>query len=164
MLLWDKIIHNPEDIIREYHDIWNKQIGREDKYYYEIREKFNASQKPEYLLFLLAKCVKAAVRYNANGEFNQSPDKRRLGRTPENMRTDIMNVSQLLKNKVTFLSLDYEEVIQDATQNDLIYFDPPYQGTGQNGGFRYKQDLNHDDFILSLFALNQKKYSFYIKL
>ena len=85
----------------------------------------------EYLLFLLAKCVKAAVRYNLNGEFNQSPDKRRLGRTPSNMREDIIKVSQLLKNKVTLLSLDYEEAIEGAGENDLIYFDPPYQVCAQ---------------------------------
>ena len=52
------------------------------------------AQKPEYLLFLLAKCVKAAVRYNAKGEFNQSPDKRRLGRNPAMMRDDILGVYQ----------------------------------------------------------------------
>lgn len=158
--LWDKIVHHSEEVISEYHYIWHNQIGREEEYYYEIRDKFNVSQKPEYLLFLLAKCVKAAVRYNSSGDFNQSPDKRRLGRTPANMREDIMNVSQLLRNKVTFLSLDYEEAIQDATPYDLIYFDPPYQGTGQNGGFRYKQDLNHDDFMLTLFTLNKKDIPF----
>lgn len=158
--LWDKIINHPEQIISEYHLIWNNQIGREEEYYYEAREIFNATQKPEYLLFMLAKCVKAAVRYNSNGEFNQSPDKRRLGRTPSNMCEDIARVSQLLKNKVTLLSSDYDEVIAAASVDDLIYFDPPYQGTGQNGGFRYMQDLNHDDFVLSLFQLNKKNIPF----
>ena len=158
--LWDKIINHPEQIINEYHFIWNNQIGREEEYYYEARAIFNTTQKPEYLLFMLAKCVKAAVRYNANGEFNQSPDKRRLGRTPSNMREDIVRVSQLLKNKVTLFSLDYNEVIATASVDDLIYFDPPYQGTGQNGGFRYMQDLNHDDFVLSLYQLNKKNIPF----
>jgi DNA adenine methylase len=158
--LWDKIINNPDQIIGEYHHIWNNQIGKEEAYYYEAREMFNNTQQPEYLLFMLAKCVKAAVRYNSNGEFNQSPDKRRLGRTPSNMREDIIKVSQLLKSKVTLLSLDYEEAIATVNEDDLIYFDPPYQGTGQNGGFRYMQDLNHDDFVLSLFQLNKKNIPF----
>ncbi len=160
MNLWDKIINNPEQLISEYHFIWNSQIGREEEYYYEARGIFNNTKKPEYLLFMLAKCVKAAVRYNANGAFNQSPDKRRLGRTPSNMREDILRASQLLKNKVTILSVDYEEVIASAGENDLIYFDPPYQGTGQNGGFRYMQDLKHDDFVLSLFQLNKRNIPF----
>jgi len=33
------------------------------------------------LLYLLDRCVKGAVRYNKEGWFNQSPDKRRLGRS-----------------------------------------------------------------------------------
>ena len=97
--LWNQIINKPKLIIQSYHDIWNGQLGDEENYYYKIRELFNETKEPEYLLFLLAKCVKAAVRYNANGEFNQSPDKRRLGRNPELMRNDIVRVSKLLKGK-----------------------------------------------------------------
>lgn len=158
--LWDKIINHPEEIVRQYHHIWTQQIGREEAYYYEVREGFNATQEPEYLLFLLAKCVKAAVRYNSNGNFNQSPDKRRLGRHPSNMREDIFKVSQLLKNKVSLYSMDYEQILDKAYKDDLVYLDPPYQGTGQNGGFRYMQDINHDDFILSLFKLNKRNIPF----
>jgi DNA adenine methylase len=158
--LWDKIINNPETIISEYHHIWSKQIGREEPYYYEVRESFNTTQQPEYLLFLLAKCVKAAVRYNSNGQFNQSPDKRRLGRHPSTMSEEIFKVSQILKNKVSLYALDYEQMLDKANEDDLVYLDPPYQGTGQNGGFRYMQDLNHDDFILSLFDLNKRNISF----
>jgi len=33
---------------------------------------------------------------------------------------------------------------------------PPYQGTGQNGGFNYAGTIDFDDFIISLFELNQK--------
>jgi len=76
------------------------------------------------------------------------------------MREDIIKVSQLLKNRVTLLSSDYKEAIANVNENDLIYFDPPYQGTGQNGGFRYMQDLNHDDFVLTLFQLNKKNIPF----
>ena len=42
--------------------------------------------KPDLLLYLLARCVKAAVRYNASGEFNQSPDNRRRGMPPHDAR------------------------------------------------------------------------------
>jgi hypothetical protein len=39
--------------------------------------------------------VKAAVRYNATGEFNQSPDNRRMGALPETMRAHIPGGSRL---------------------------------------------------------------------
>ncbi|MDR1169997.1 MAG: Dam family site-specific DNA-(adenine-N6)-methyltransferase [Prevotellaceae bacterium] len=124
--LWDTIINNPMYIIGQYNDIWQGQHGNEEEYYYEIRDKFNETQQPEYLLFLLAKCVKAAVRYNAQGYFNQSPDKRRLGRNPEMMRDDIIGVSQLLKGKTEVFSTDYSYILESATTDDLIYMDPPY--------------------------------------
>jgi DNA adenine methylase len=158
--LWDKIINEPQSIIRDYHHIWNGQLGNEEEYYYQIRSSFNQTKEPKYLLFLLAKCVKAAVRYNAEGNFNQSPDKRRKGRLPENMRFDILNASNLLKDKVTFYSFDYEKILDMATENDLVYMDPPYQGTAKNGGFRYMEDLNHENFVISLHKLNKRNIPF----
>jgi DNA adenine methylase len=158
--LWDKIINNPQTIIKHYHDIWHGQIGNEDEYYFGIREKFNETRNPEYLLFLLAKCVKAAVRYNSLGGFNQSHDKRRLGRNPQLMRDDILRVSHLLKNKTELYSFDYSKIFDMADLNDLIYMDPPYQGTGLNGGFNYSGKIELTNFILSLFDLNRKNIPF----
>jgi len=158
--LWEKIVNEPQTIIRDYHHIWNNQLGNEEEFYYQIRDSFNQTKEPKYLLFLLAKCVKAAVRYNAEGNFNQSPDKRRKGRLPENMRFDILNVSNLLKDKVTFHSVDYEKILDMATENDLVYMDPPYQGTAKNGGFRYMEDLNHENFVISLYKLNKRNIPF----
>jgi DNA adenine methylase len=135
--LWDNIINKPKEVIKAYYDIWHGQLGDEEQYYYQIRDKFNDTQQPEYLLFLLAKCVKAAVRYNAQGGFNQSPDKRRLGRNPQMMRDDILRVSQLLKGTTEICSSDYQNILDLATNEDLVYMDPPYQGTGMNGGFNY---------------------------
>lgn len=158
--LWEKIVNEPQTIIRDYHHIWNNQLGNEEEFYYQIRDSFNQTKEPKYLLFLLAKCVKAAVRYNAEGNFNQSPDKRRKGRLPENMRFDILNVSNLLKDKVTFHSVDYERILDMATEKDLVYMDPPYQGTAKNGGFRYMEDLNHENFVISLYKLNKRNIPF----
>jgi DNA adenine methylase len=154
--LWDAIINNPHHIVGQYNDIWHEQQGNEEGYYYEIRDRFNETRQPEYLLFLLAKCVKAAVRYNAQGNFNQSPDKRRLGRNPQMMRDDILGVSQLLKNKTDIYSVDYSYTLENATPDDLIYMDPPYQGTGQSGGFSYAGNIDFNDFIISLHELNRR--------
>jgi DNA adenine methylase len=154
--LWDTIINNPKSIIKAYHDIWHGQHGNEEEYYYEIRDKFNETKRPEFLLFLLAKCVKAAVRYNSQGGFNQSPDKRRLGRNPQMMRDDIIRVSNLLKGKTEIFSTDYSNILDMTTPDDLVYLDPPYQGTGLNGGFNYSGNIDFDSFNVSLFELNHK--------
>jgi DNA adenine methylase len=157
MKLWDAIINRPAAVIKSYHDIWHGQQGNEEAYYYEIREKFNATYNSEYLLFLLAKCVKAAVRYNTQGYFNQSPDKRRMGRNPQMMRDDILGASQLLKGKTELYAGNYSFVLDNATSDDLIYMDPPYQGTGVNGGFNYAGNIDLNDFFVSLHDLNSRK-------
>jgi len=154
--LWNKIINNPKSIIKSYSEIWNGQIGNEEEYYYQIRDKFNETKEPDYLLFILAKCVKAAVRYNSNGDFNQSPDKRRLGKAPNKMKEDILHVSNLLRGRIEIHSTDYSNVVDSATVDDLIYLDPPYQGTGLNGGFNYSGNIEFDNFISSLFDLNER--------
>ncbi len=160
MDLWNEIINFPEIMVKKYRDLWFNQIGKEEEYYYIVRDIFNQTQKPEYLLFLLAKCVKSSVRYNAEGKFNQSPDKRRMGKKPEMMREDILNVSKLLKHKTVLLSLDYFDLIENFTSHDLIYLDPPYQGTGLSGGFNYHSNINHNSFIESLDLLNMKGIPF----
>lgn len=158
--LWDNIINDPTSIIKNYHDIWYAQLGNEEDFYYQIRDKFNESRKPEYLLFLLAKCVKAAVRYNLQGSFNQSPDKRRLGRNPQMMRDDILRVSRLLNGKIEMYSTDYSNILDLATNDDLIYLDPPYQGTGLNGGFNYSGNIEFNNFLVSLFELKDRGIPF----
>jgi DNA adenine methylase len=158
--LLKEIIDNPQKIVNEYHFIWTNQLNDEERYYYEIRDRFNETKEPKYLLFLLAKCVKAAVRYNANGNFNQSPDHRRKGRHPDTMRFDILNTANLLKGKASLFSMDYEKILEMATERDLVYMDPPYQGTAKNGGFRYLEDLNHDNFLISIHNLNKRNVPF----
>ena len=144
--LWYTIINHPRSIIKAYSEIWQGQHGDEENYYYKIRDCFNQTKQPQHLLFLLAKCVKAAVRYNAQGHFNQSPDKRRLGRNPQLMQTDILRVSQLLKDKTQCYASDYQNILQVADTNTLIYMDPPYQGTGLNGGFNYAGNIENSSF------------------
>lgn len=158
--LWKTIINEPEAICSEYRSIWQGQEGREEKHYYEIRDQFNKTKDPKYLLFLLAKCVKAAVRYNAQGHFNQSPDKRRMGRSPSLMENDIFRTSNLLKGKTELYSTDYQHILDMATSDDLVYMDPPYQGTGQNGGFNYAGNIDFHNFVISLYDLNKRNVPF----
>ena len=75
-------IERPEQLIDEYRKVWNEQFayGEEHvQHFYVVRERFNdGAETPAYMLYLLARCVKGAVRYGKNGKFNQSPDKRMI--------------------------------------------------------------------------------------
>jgi len=160
MDLWQSIIESPNEIARQYSKLWHDQKGNEREFYDQVREKFNKIQRADYLLYLLARCVKAAVRYNFNGEFNQSPDNRRLGRQPAMMKQDIFASSNLFKGRIVFSSKDYTEVLAKAARHDVVYMDPPYQGTFASGGFRYFQDLEHESFLSSLYDLKERGIPF----
>ncbi|HAM00759.1 MAG TPA: DNA adenine methylase, partial [Acidimicrobiaceae bacterium] len=62
--MWDRILGDPNRVAREYTRLWNDHVGREREFYDIVRARFNRTRSPELLLYLLARCVKAAVRYN----------------------------------------------------------------------------------------------------
>ncbi len=160
--LWQAIIDSPEVLARQYETIWRAQHQDRRQYYDRIRDEFNRKARPDRLLYLLARCVKAAVRYNANGEFNQSPDNRRRGALPETMRGHIFGASHLLRGRTTCLSLDYREVVAQATQDDLIYLDPPYQGVCGERDPRYLRGVLFDEFIEVLESLNYREIKYLV--
>jgi DNA adenine methylase len=163
MQLWDVIINRPQEIADEYERLWYAQQGKAREYYDFVRDQFNKTQRPDYFLFLLTRCVKASVRYNFKGEFNQSPDNRRRGTHPDKMRANIFRASELLRGKTILKSVDYEEVLTEATPSDIVYMDPPYQGVCKRRDPRYIiQNISFDRFVNSLHALNERNISFIV--
>ena len=160
MELWRKIISSPKEIADAYERLWNEQRGREKKFYFYIRDQFNKTHRPDYLLFLLARCVKASIRYNSNGEFNQSPDNRRKGRHPQKMREAIFIASNLLKGRTIVTSKDYKEILDGVKKEDLVYMDPPYQGVCTGRDPRYYMGIDFDEFVEQLDKLNRKWIAF----
>ncbi|MBI5302305.1 MAG: DNA adenine methylase [Chloroflexi bacterium] len=160
MTLWHEIINNPQNVAEGYARLWKEQQGNERKYYDQVRDEFNRTKRPEYLLYLLARCVKASVRYNPKGEFNQSPDNRRLGREPRKMADDIFAVSNILRGRTKITSKDFKDVLQASTPSDLIYMDPPYQGVCSNGDTRYYGGVSFDEMMRELELLNCRQMSF----
>lgn len=158
--LLEQIVHQPAQMADAYETLWNAQLGNERAFYDFVRDEFNKTNRPDYLLYLLARCVKASVRYNAEGAFNQSPDNRRKGRQPVSMRQEIDAVSNLLQGRATFTSYDYKDCLDIITQSDLVYMDPPYQGTSQNKDPRYYRGIDVDEMIDFLTELNKRQVLF----
>ena len=104
--LWREIIFRPEELSGKYEELWQDQLGREREYYDFVRDEFNKNHQPDCFLYLLARCVKGAIRYNSDGQFNNSPDNRRKGATPANMRKRVMGDSLLLKGRTKVGAFD----------------------------------------------------------
>lgn len=159
-------IENPTLLLKEYSVVWNEQFTYCDghiQHYYHIREQFNnGKQTPANMLYLLARCVKGAVRYGKDGKFNQSPDKRRHGTTPRTLEQNILPISYMLNGKTTFFSLDYRDIFDMVKPGDLVYLDPPYQGVCNVKDNRYCSGVSFDSFVDSIEILNRKGVDYLI--
>ena len=160
--LWQAIIDRPEELAAQYAALWQEQLGRERDYYDLVRERFNQTHRPDCFLYLLARCVKAAIRYNSEGGFNNSPDNRRKGAHPKTMRVRIVGASQLLQSRTLVTMRDYREILTDCHSSDLIYLDPPYQGVCGNRDNRYAPKIDRDEFCAALEDLNRRGCMFLV--
>ena len=152
----------PEALAEFYGQLWNQQHPDSVSHFYRVRDEFNKTRDPRLFLYLLTRCVKGSVRYNADGLLNQSPDKRRLGTRPETMRKNILGVAHLLQGKAAFTSLDYRDVLKRVEPTELIYLDPPYQGVCGNRDARYYSGISHDEFVEALQELTARNLLFII--
>ena len=158
--LWKAIVSSPEAVSIRYSEIWQGQQNADADYFNTVRERFNTSGDYVDLLYLVARCVKNAVRFNRHGRFTQSADKRRLGTAPPKMRDAILGASALLKGKVEFHCGDFAETLSGAGARDLVYMDPPYQGTTYGRDKRYYSQLELEHLICALRDLNSKNVPF----
>lgn len=156
MDLWREIIEHPEDIASKYRELWLAQLDDPKSYYIGVRDEFNRTGKPELFLYLLARCVKGSVRYNSRGEFNQSADNRRKGMKPQTMRLHVLGASSLLQSKTEVAAVDYREILDMASPEDIVYMDPPYQGVCGNRDPRYFGGVDVTLFVDALDKLNQR--------
>lgn len=154
--LWRFIIDEPERLTEEYSKLWNEQLSDPASYFRKVRDDFNTTKAPSALLYLIARCVKNAIRFNQSGGFNQGPDNRRLGLKPSKLKREAALMSELLKDRITIIGGDFRSAIAAATPNDLIYMDPPWQGTSGKRDPRYAYLLNIDELIEELGNLNKR--------
>lgn len=162
MALWREIVERPEQLVADYARLWRDQQPYMKEFFFGVRREFNESHQPSHLLYLLARIVKGSVRYNADGAFNQSPDNRRAGMRPSVMRRQILGVHRLLAGRTSLSATDYRRVALTSTPEDLVYFDPPYQGTSQARDRRYCNGVDYDEFVGTLRTMNKLGLSYVV--
>lgn len=158
--LWGMVLNEPSKLVSEYAEIWHAQKADPAAYYLQMRTQYNNEQSPAALLYLLARCVKNAVRFNGKGEFNQGADQRRLGLRPEKLAKEVAAASAILRGRTTVESGDFRQALRAATPADLVYLDPPYQGTSGKQNPRYAFLLQVDELIDELATLNRRDVPF----
>lgn len=160
--MWRLILDEPGRLVAEYARLWHEQLDDPRGYYLSVRERFNVTREPALLLYLLSRCVKAAVRYSLKtGHFNQGADHRRLGARPGIIADRIGRVSALLRGS-TVDTCGYEDPLTGACSDDLVYLDPPYQGTSDVPDHRYLSGLRRELFVEVLQKAVDNKVSFVV--
>lgn len=159
-MLWQSIIEAPEETAQRYGEIWSGQKPGERSYFNTVRARYNAEGDPVDLLYLICRCVKNAVRFNASGHFTQSVDQRRLGMAPKRMATAIAGASALMRGRTEVRQGDWLTTTADAGSRDFLYLDPPYLGTTIGRDRRYVRQLQQADLIAGLEGLRVRGVRF----
>lgn len=151
VMMVKEAIERPDGLADDYEVLWEGQFsfpGGHVAHFIETREGFNdGDTRPEVMLYLMARCVKGSLRYSSSGRMNQSPDRRRHGTRPDTMRRNLKEVSGLLKGRCLFTSFDFMDVIEECSVDDVVYLDPPYQGTSYGNDKRYLGQVSFDDVV-----------------
>ena len=160
MQLWQAILAHPNETAARYAEVWTGQKAGDLHYFNRVRDRFNESQDPVDLLYLLCRCVKNAVRFNAKGRFTQSVDKRRLGMRPDKMRAAVEGASRLLSGRTEVRSGDWLDTLADAGPRDFAYMDPPYLGTSVGRDRRYAEWMTQERLVAGLRSMEARGIRF----
>lgn len=158
--LWQAIVDAPAELAGSYASLWHDQQADPAAHYLAVRSQFATAPTPAALLYLLARCVKNAPRWNTAGQFNQSADHRRRGTHPDRQRAQILAASRLLRGRCTLRCGDAAATTADATAADAVYLDPPWQGTTEGRDRRYHAGLARSTLIDLLTQLQARNVAF----
>jgi len=150
--LWKIIRDDPNEVICNYTEQWQFLQKNLPSYFYDVRDRFNREHDPFDLNFLMRTCVNGIVRFNSQGEFNNSFHLSRPGMAPKLFSSNVKKWHNKIQ-EVEFICQDYLKTISEAQTGDFLYLDPPYAGNKQ----RYTEDLNIEKFFNSLEDLNSNQ-------
>ena len=154
------IVEEPERTAARYRGVWEGQMEGGHDFFNEIRRRYNEERDPVDLLYLICRCVKNAVRFNGQGCFTQSVDKRRLGMHPDKMLSAMTGVSSILRGRTEFRLGDWQETSADARPGDFVYMDPPYLGTSIGRDKRYHRQIMREELVDGLEDLRRRNVPF----
>lgn len=137
---------NPH-LINFYNDIKRKKITSDNtrlflqaegaklskygqKYFYEVRERFNNTHEPLDFLFLDRSCFNGMIRFNKKLKYNVP-----FGHKPQRFAkayiTKIVNQIKYIElalsvNQWEFRISDFKKTLDNIDSDDFVYCDPPY--------------------------------------
>ncbi len=148
---WRMVQDEPQTLVADYAEQWRRLQDDLPGYFYAVRERFNADQRPTDLNFLMRTCVNGIVRFSKDGDFNNSFHLSRRGMAPDRFAKAVEAWSARIQG-VIFLARDYRETLAAARRGDFVYLDPPYAGNRQ----RYIGGIDEAALFAALDDLNRR--------
>ncbi len=151
-------------------------LRTEGEHYYVVRERFNLYHDPIDFLFLNRSCFNGMIRFNKKGGFNV-PFCRKPNRFAQALITKIANQVQAVADAMRVGDYEFHlqpfcETIALASEEDLLYCDPPYidRHVDYFNGWDESHELELDEalasapcpFILSTWHHNDYRRNTYI--
>ena len=100
--------------------------GNKDAYL-KLRAEYNKNPSELLLYVLILYGFQQQIRFNGKKEFNNPAGNRWFN---ENLQARFIAFNRQIKKKnISFLSMDFEKVLEPLGKGDFIYADPPYSGT-----------------------------------
>lgn len=142
-----QVKQNPEQIIQQnrlYDDEYESRCeDDQEDYYYDKREEFNDLCNPSgesndpieeasLLLFLNRTCFNGLYRTNNDGNFNVP-----IGRnwTGINVIEPRVRTGHRILQRTEIHCRDFTEIVEIVSEDDLVFFDPPYPSVRKTGSF-----------------------------
>jgi len=130
------------EVYRVIRDDWKKlqselerhQAAHSKRYYYKVRASVPSSPvlRVARFLYLNRTCWNGLYRVNLNGVFNVP-----IGtKSSVILDTDDFETTARILTRAQLLTADFEQTIEKAERNDLIFVDPPYTVKHNFNNFR----------------------------
>ena len=78
------------------------------------------------------------------------------------MRDNIVRAAKLFEGRTRVINANYLETLVDADASDVVYLDPPYQGTSGERDSRYIKGMGFQEFCDDVQSLCQRGLSLII--
>jgi len=183
--IWNMLKNNRQELFDYYVSQYNEIIRRGEEakkitdvsaeitkamgtLYYENRDKMNSlpvgcKERIKLFYWITRTCFNGLIRYNPKGKFNASYHvAARNGVSPTELKKTFDAWGKVIDNvDIEFYCKNYDEVISNAKEGDVIYMDPPYENvTGMYfaGTFNNKSMF---DIIRNLTKNNVKVFMSY---
>lgn len=127
--IWQELRDRPETLKHWYEDRWRLyRAGDPVTEYERIKAAYNTAPNPADLLFISRSCYGGVVRFRQHDGYLSTPSGVHSPISPESFSARV-DLWRHRTNGAQFRCADFDQVMDEAREGDLVYCDPPYTHT-----------------------------------